>query len=77
MTQSKPPFKRPDAFAPPDLAHHDARGRAVGSIRSGSRIVDGYRTALPSVACGIAALAMAALTFGLLVVAPATIESGS
>jgi hypothetical protein len=29
------------------------------------------------VACGIAAVAMAAITFGLLVVAPATIESGS
>ena len=73
MTQSKAPF---DAFAPSVFPDHDARGRA-GDSKSRGRIVNEYRTALPSVACGIAAFAMAALTFGLLVVAPATIESGS
>jgi hypothetical protein len=77
MTQSKPPFERADTFAPSDLADHDARGRAVESTQSTGRIVNAYQPALPGVACGLAAVAMAAITFGLLVVAPATIESGS
>jgi hypothetical protein len=77
MTQSKPPFERADTFAPSALAHHDARGQAVESPQSTGRIVNEYQPALPGVACGLAAVAMAAITFGLLVVAPATIESGS
>ena len=77
MTKSKPPFERPDIFATSGLAHHDARGRAVESSRGRGRIVNEYRSASSGVACGIAAVAMAAITFGLLVVAPATIDSGS
>jgi len=77
MAQSKAPFERPDAFVPSSLPRHDARGRAVESSQGRGRIVNEYRTALPGVACGIAAFAMTALTFGLLVVAPAAIDSDS
>src|SRR5213075_982532 len=77
MTKSRPPFERPETFAPSDLAQHEAHRRAAASSRARGRIVNRYQPALPGVACGIAAVAMAAITFGLLVVAPATIESGS
>lgn len=76
MTKPKPPFGRSDAFAPSDLAHCDAHGRAA-ERRARGRIGNRDQTALSGVACGIAAVAMAAITFGLLVVAPAMIESGS
>ena len=36
-----------------------------------------YKASIPSVACGVAAVAMAAITFTLLVVVPATIAPGS
>jgi hypothetical protein len=57
--------------------------RASFTMRSGAqqkaadsgRILNQYQTALQGVACGFAAVAMAAITFGLLVVAPATMES--
>lgn len=77
MTRSKPPFERPDAFAASNRAHYDAHGRAAESSRGSGRLVNRYRTALPGMACGIAAVAMAAMTFGLLVVAPATLQPGS
>ena len=76
MTRSKPPITRPDTVGPSD-AVHDAQRGAAESNRGSGRIVNRYQTGLPGVACGIAAVAMAAMTFGLLVVAPATIGPGS
>ncbi|HEX4522276.1 MAG TPA: hypothetical protein VH704_02040 [Casimicrobiaceae bacterium] len=74
MTESKPPFKRPDTLAPSNLAYRGANRRAAES--GPGRILNRYQPGLPGVACGIAAIAMAAMTFGLLVVVPATIGSG-
>jgi hypothetical protein len=63
-------------FDPSGLVDDEQR-RAAESSRGSGRILNQYQSALRGVACGIAAVAMAAITFGLLVALPATIEPGS
>lgn len=64
-------------FALSDLDPGQARPGPEWTKAASGAIVNRYKVSIPSVACGVAAVAMAAITFGLLVVVPATIAPGS
>ena len=67
----------PHTLALSDLDRGQARPRLGWTETASGAIVNRYKASIPSAACGIAAIAMAAITFGLLVVMPATIAPGS
>jgi Protein of unknown function (DUF2917) len=70
-------IRRPGLTVIESLTRSTVELMPPAATRIRGRITNRYEMALPKAACNIAAIAMTAITLGLLVVLPATLESDS